>query len=95
MFLPLYDDVEKNQLPTVTLGLMAINIVVFAAMFGNQLSGEFYTYEESEHNMVINEFYETWGLVPADLAQGQVIGLLTKMFFLERSGRLRLATSET
>lgn len=80
MLLPIGDNLEKNHFPFVTVILMALNVLIFAVMFRAGVTGEFYSYTDESINERIDEFYCLWGLVPKDLASGQVMGLLTNIF---------------
>ncbi len=71
MFLPTGDNVYKRTLPVVPTLLVLANVFVFALECRLFSSG---------NEWQIREFFDTWGLVPADLAKGQVTGLLTHMF---------------
>ncbi len=80
MLLPLGDDLKKDTIPVVTIALILANVLVYAIMFNQQVTGEFMTFEPSEENDRIATFFYNWGLVPAELSQGNVMGLLANIF---------------
>lgn len=62
------EDVKQSGVPWVTWGLVAINVLVFL-------------YELTLSQAQLEQFYMTYGVVPAQILQGQnLISLLTSMF---------------
>lgn len=72
MIIPLGDDVEKQNLPLVSILLVAASALGFFQMlkvgFANPGSND------------LGDFITLWGLVPTDLANGRYIGIVTHMF---------------
>lgn len=67
---PLRDHNPSTRTPFVTNGLVVINVLIFLA---------YWTSIQSE--MGLQTFFETWGLVPARVTNGEgVAGVLTSMF---------------
>ena len=75
MFIPYGDNIERQTMPVVPVMLIVANVLVFAYQIrivtdpacGNP-------------EYAFMTFLKTWSLIPADLAQGQAVGLLTHMF---------------
>ena len=70
------NNIEKRDVPYVTIALMVANIVVYlhqVSQFGQA---------ESRQAAIQGEidFYEQFGLIPTELAEFQVLGLITYMF---------------
>jgi len=80
MFLPLGDNLEKQHLPLATICLIFVNLFAHAWLLSQGLTGDAMTPADSGQNQQIVESFQTWGLVPAELAQGHLLGLLTNMF---------------
>ncbi len=77
MFIPLGDDIDRRTIPMVPLLLVLANVLVFAyqcrvTMEAGPIEKEMI---EASHHFCVN-----WGLVPKDLVEGKVIGMLTYMF---------------
>ncbi len=72
IILPLGDDVEKKNFPTVTLFLIALNVIV--SLYEVRLFKE----HKTEKQLV--EFVNDWGMVPKDVAKGKFVGIVTHMF---------------
>jgi membrane associated rhomboid family serine protease len=67
---PIRDHNPSTRIPFVTLGLIALNILIFIGYF--PLLGD---------PRAASVFFTTWGLVPAELtAGGNLSGMLTSMF---------------
>jgi membrane associated rhomboid family serine protease len=73
VFLPIGDNVDRKSLPIVPGLLILANVLVFAYQMRLFIAAE----GDFEAEM---SFMETWGLVPAQIADGQVIGVLSYMF---------------
>ncbi len=73
MFIPYGDDIEKPHPPFATIFLVAVNGLV--AMYEFRL-----LQDEPVHGSHYRHFIEQWGLIPHELAQGKVLGLMTGMF---------------
>lgn len=73
MFLPLGDDVDKRDFPITGVALIVANVIVFARMFRIVM-------DHPRDPYALMPFAETWGLVPAKLAEGHVIGVVSYMF---------------
>ena len=80
MFIPLGDDIERRTFPVLPVILIFANVLVFSLQ--NRLWTEAVDagYKGDEPPPSVIEFTETWGLVPTDLAQGRVVGVVTHMF---------------
>ena len=72
MFLPLGDDVEHRTFPLVGIFLIMVNVLVFAYML-RLFNGDF-----TERKVIA--FVEAYGLKPADLARGELLGVISHMF---------------
>ncbi len=75
MFVPIGDNIKKSGFPIVTIALIFANVFVLLI----QLQGIFtapsvYALQEQF------EFWKQFGLTPSELADGQVLGLVTFMF---------------
>jgi membrane associated rhomboid family serine protease len=73
MFIPYGDDIQKPHPPIATIFLMAVNGLV--SMYEYRL-----LFEEPVTGSRYRHFIEQWGLIPHELAQGKVMGLLSGMF---------------
>ena len=76
LILPVGDNVKKNDLPFVAIGLIAINVIVFFYQSSLGVGAE-------DPEMAFEaemKFFMDFGLVPASLAEGKVLGLITHMF---------------
>jgi membrane associated rhomboid family serine protease len=73
MFIPYGDDIEKPHPPFATIFLMAVNGLV--SLYEYRL-----LHEEPITGSRYRHFIEQWGLIPQELAQGKVMGLLSGMF---------------
>jgi len=73
MFIPYGDDIEKSHPPFATIFLMAVNGLV--SMYEYRL-----LHDEPIAGSLFRRFVEQWGLIPHELAQGKVMGLLSGMF---------------
>lgn len=85
MLLPLGDDLERPWFPWCTVALIFFNLAVFAGTLRNGLTHEAIRGDLTEKQVQskideLNSFYDIWGSVPGNLADGEVIGLLTHMF---------------
>ena len=68
---PLRDHNPSRRFPFVTYSLMATNIIIFLIYFPVLLGDD----------MALARFYHTWGMVPAEVTQGQeTYTLITCMF---------------
>jgi len=74
VFIPLGDDVQKRNLPIVPSVLILLNILVF--VYQTRLFLE----AGDKVDAVSESFFSKWALIPADLAEGQVMGLMSHMF---------------
>ncbi len=74
MFIPIGDDIQRRTIPAVPSVLVVANVLVFA--YQSRLFME----AGDEMMEVCHQFMCTWGLVPSDLAEGRVMGLLSHMF---------------
>ncbi len=73
MFLmPVGDDVDHRDFPLAGTVLILANVMVFLYMLRLAFG--------SEDLKVVERFYYTWGLVPADLMQDRFVGVVTHMF---------------
>jgi membrane associated rhomboid family serine protease len=73
MFLmPVGDDVDHRDFPVSGTLLITANVMIFLYMLRLAAGPEGAT--------AIEDFFFTWGLVPADLAQGQLVGVISHMF---------------
>lgn len=66
---PIRDHNPSRRFPYVTYGLMAVNIVIFLSYQGLSPQG-------------MNIFFNTWGMIPADVTAGQNLGTLLTSLFL-------------
>lgn len=73
MFIPIGDNVDRKTIPIIPLVLILANVFVFSYQVRLSLT-------ESRPQYVQEKFYDTWGLVPEELANGNAIGLVTHMF---------------
>ena len=70
--LPLGDDVDHRDFPLTGVLLILMNVMVFLYM--HRLA---FASAEAE---AIQQFVLTWGLVPAELGRGYIVGAVTHMF---------------
>lgn len=73
MFIPYGDDIEKRHPPFATIFIIAVNVLVY--MYEFRLFQD-----EPQTASLYRQFIEHWGLIPQELAQGKVMGLLSGMF---------------
>jgi membrane associated rhomboid family serine protease len=73
MFIPYGDDIEKRHPPFATILLIAVNVLVYMYEYRLFL-------DEPDEATLYRAYVEHWGLVPHELAQGKVVGLITAMF---------------
>ena len=73
MIIPIGDNVKRTSPPIVPILLIALNLLVFAYQTRLLTTSRDGVYAE-------RQFIETWGLVPAELADGQLAGLMGHMF---------------
>jgi membrane associated rhomboid family serine protease len=71
MFIPIGDNVEKRIIPVVSMMLIIANVMIFLYQLRQMAT---------EGETAAIETVETFGLVPVELTQGHVLGLLTHMF---------------
>ena len=70
--LPLGDDVDHRDFPLTGVVMILANVMVFVYMLRLVFG--------STGPEPIEQFVLTWGLVPAELADGYIVGLVTHMF---------------
>jgi len=84
MFLPVGDNLERPNFPVATVFLIFINIAAFVITSKMELTGINLVDTGAPGQVAkvenVKQFYNTWGCVPNQLKDGQVIGLLTHMF---------------
>ena len=76
LILPVGNNIEKRDIPFMTIGLIVVNVLVFlhqTSAFMQAGSGELAWQGEID-------FYNQFGLIPAELAQYKLLGLATHMF---------------
>ncbi len=73
MLIPYGDDIEKRHPPFATIFLMAVNVLVY--MYEWRL-----LHEELGGPSQFQDFIAQWGLIPHEISQGKVMGLLSGMF---------------
>ncbi|HEY6562901.1 MAG TPA: rhomboid family intramembrane serine protease [Pirellulaceae bacterium] len=73
MFIPLGDNIQHRSFPFVPCLLIGLNVLVFA--YETRM-----TLEQRGNPSVEIEFAKDWGLIPADMMKGKVLGLITHMF---------------
>lgn len=73
MFLPLGDNIQQRTIPIVPAILVALNVLVFA--YETRL-----VIEAHGNPQVEIDFMNNWGLIPQQLAEGQIVGLMSHMF---------------
>jgi len=86
LVLPLRDDEPSERFPVVTLGLIAVNVLVFVALFFTvgydrysvSVGDDGFTLEEGG----IQRVYETFGTVPSKAAKGEQLWSLVTSVFL-------------
>ncbi len=74
MFLPLGDNIDRRELPIVPAALIWANLMVFAYQMR-------ILYTDPGGADAEFEFVKSWALIPSQLADGEIVGLLTHMFF--------------
>ncbi len=85
MFLPIGDNIERRSFPIAPCILIALNTLVFSYQW--QLIVRCQGVPQLIDQALENHF-DTWGLTPTCLADGQVIGLITHMFLHADLGHL-------
>ena len=75
MLLPVGDNIQKNGLPAASIGLIVLNTLIFIFQFASFVGDDPQAVMEAEM-----DFLMTFGLVPGDFTEGQVLGLVTYMF---------------
>lgn len=74
--IPVGNNIEKRDVPFVTIGLIAVNVLVFLLQLSQFVdAGSREAGLESD-----SEFFHQFGLIPSELAEFQVLGLITYMF---------------
>ena len=76
IIIPVGNNIEKRDIPFMTIGLIVANVLVFlhqTSAFMQAGSGELAWQGELD-------FYNQFGLIPAELAQYKLLGLMTHMF---------------
>lgn len=73
MLLPIGDNIERKTIPILPGVLVFLNLAVFAREI------RFFVDNPDNPRMII-DFITTWGLVPTDLENGRLVGLVTHMF---------------
>ena len=76
IIIPVGNNIEKRDIPFMTIGLIVANVLVFlhqTSAFMQAGSGELAWQGEID-------FYNQFGLIPAELAQYKLLGLMTHMF---------------
>lgn len=74
--LPVGNNIEKRDIPFVTIGLIVVNVIVFlhqTSAFMQAGSCELAWQGEMD-------FFNQFGLIPAELAEYKLLGLMTHMF---------------
>ena len=74
--LPVGNNIEKRDIPFVTIGLIVVNVIVFlhqTSAFMQAGSSELAWQGEMD-------FFNQFGLIPAELAEYKLLGLMTHMF---------------
>ncbi len=82
MFVPVGDNVQQRSFPLMPCLLIGMNLLVYAYQMRLLV-------EHQGNPAAEAKFVESWGLVPQELAQGQVLGLLSHMFV--HGGAMHLA----
>lgn len=85
MFLPIGDNIERRSFPIAPCILIALNALVFSYQCQMIVKAEGVP---QLIDKALRDHFETWGLVPTKLADGQVIGLITHMFLHADLGHL-------
>jgi membrane associated rhomboid family serine protease len=95
MFIPLGDNLNKRMIPIAGIFLIAVNWLAFCytCRLWNESVPKRVTYYEVDGEIVLDpsvktsmdhspyvKFYDLWGLVPRDLARGNIFSLLTYQF---------------
>jgi len=87
MFIPIGDDIRKQNLPFVGIILIAVNVVVFIyqeRLLADSLPKDLHDMEALStfdvEKTPYAKFDRDWGLVPERVARGDVIGIGTHMF---------------
>ncbi len=77
MFMPIGDNIEHRSFPIVPTILIALNVLIFCQQWQmvHEAKGNQRIIEQK-----LTDHFDTWGLTPSKLEEGQVIGLLTHMF---------------
>jgi membrane associated rhomboid family serine protease len=70
--LPLGDDVDHRDFPLTGVLMIVVNVMVFMYMLRLAFG--------SPDAEPIQQFVLTWGLVPAELGRGYIVGVVTHMF---------------
>ena len=73
MFLPVGDNIQHRSFPIISCLLIIINVAVHVAEVRMLIDAD-------GDEQVVIDFMETYALNPVDLAEGQVLGILTHMF---------------
>jgi membrane associated rhomboid family serine protease len=95
MFLPLGDNISKRMIPVAGIFLIAVNWLAYCytSRLWNESVPKKVTFYEVDGEIVLDptvktalehssyvKFYDMWGVVPADLARGNVLSLITYQF---------------
>ena len=80
MLIPIGDNIERRSFPIVPTFLIVANILVFVVQYRimSDAIEAGHTGEEPPAAMI--DFVETWGLVPTDMMEGHIVGVVTHMF---------------
>jgi membrane associated rhomboid family serine protease len=73
MFLPVGDNIERRTFPTLSCVLVFANLFVFATQI------RIFVHNPDDIRPTI-DFINSWGLVPADVASGRYVGVVSHMF---------------
>lgn len=76
-FIPYGDNIERRNLPVLPLILIVLNVAAFMYQYRSLVAPEMTPALQSQF---IESHYGTWGLTPTELADGQVMGVLSYMF---------------
>ena len=74
--LPVGNNIQKRDIPFVTIGLIVVNVIVFL----HQTSA---LMQAGSNELALQgeiDFYNQFGLIPTELAQYKLLGLMTHMF---------------
>ena len=77
MFIPIGDDIDRRTIPIVPVLLVVANVLVFAYQARVMMDAG---PDPGDMMEASSDLYMDYGLVPKDLAEGRVLGLLTHMF---------------